>query len=709
MKLCKKLFAVVLAACLLASLVPLQAFAQEPTAGYTWEDGQALPVFCSPADTLDAIDTRGLPFAHKLAAACLQGIVNRTQPRILLCDANENERDLWPDLLELQYTFLEDWEAGVLKYIREIKGIVIWNPEIQDTANVATTIAGITDSLALTPALAGVLLAPPYSLPVICDLREEPITDKVSAYQYLYDNYWADCTRKTISGLAPDGHTNLRDFSVAVRAAVIWLDPREEAEKELLTLFFNDTTALDTFYTGWWPKEENGIAFASSYGVTTIPSDFYLNYTVYAGMSKEIAIPTVPAKPALENKKIYVMLLLSDGDNIQYDQGALLANRLWNSPQRGEVPIGWTASPVMLDAGPQLLNYYYQTATENDVLVCGPSGLGYSTSAQWPNDAFTAKYGRLTNGYFERSAFNIITVWHELTRKNAELFTQDFPALLGLTTQNVALKIRHSGNNTPMVWLGSGFTGLAYESGIDKIKTTLSAAADLPQLSAQFFACQGNVWFTSVSDFVQLRDELEAAYPGRFAFVRPDHFMMLVNEAHNKPYTAALQKTANASGNATDAAQAFDGSFTTGWVAQGSKTWLQVDLGDTYVLDRYVLKNAETAYWDASLNTAAWKLQTSCDGRFWHTVDSVKENTDGIVYRGLQNQKARYVRLLVENPGADGITRVQELEVFGIRQKDNTPCKQLAEHLYGKLTDLTNFIFDIFYPIYNLVKQLIGS
>jgi hypothetical protein len=415
-------------------------------------------------------------------------------------------------------------------------------------------------------------------------------------------------------------------------------------------------------------------------------------------MSRRLDIPTVPAKPALNKNKIYVAVFLSDGDNIQYDQGAMKIDRLWNSPERGSIPIGWTASPVMLDAGPQILNYYYRTATENDVLVCGPSGLGYSTAFEWPGEAFTKQYGKLTNDYFEKTAFNVITVWHELPSNKADWFTGAMPSLLGLTTQGLAgLRIRHSASGVPMIWMGAanitGIGGMAYEDGVDNIYKLLSGAAKLPQSSAQFYAAQGNVWGTSVSDFVRLRADLERAYPGRFEFVRPDHFMMLLNEADGKPYNAALRANAEASGG-TGAANTVDGSFTTGWESSAAgEKWITLDLGESYVLDRYVLKNAETNYLDPSLNTKGWKLQYSADGEDWRDADTVTANSAAIAYRGLNGQKARYIRLLITEPSADGTARVQDLEVYGVKEKDTGFCAKVSGGWSSFWQSLTNRFF----------------
>jgi len=391
----------------LAVLLGFPVAASAAESSFAWPLGQALPHFGAPAAVLDGLDLQEAPFDERLAAACLQGVVNRAAPRLFLVV----EPDPWAEDLGLRVEMLPGWKDAVEKYRDELGGLVIWNPDVPDTSNVATTIAAVRDGIAVSPELAAVFRAAPYELPVIKDLREEPIADKLGAYRYLYDNYWGQCTKRTLCGLAPDGHTQLRDFAVGVKAAVVWLNASEPKERALLRLFFEDCAPIDTYYTGWWPEESPGVALASTYGVMTIASDFYLNYTVYSGMPRDITVPAVPAKPKLERGKIYVSLLISDGDNIQYVQHFMRGDRIWGDPRRGEVPIGFTHSPLMLDAGPQLLNYYYQTATENDVLVCGPSGAGYSTAAHWPSKAVAQKYAAITNDYFERAGFNFITVW----------------------------------------------------------------------------------------------------------------------------------------------------------------------------------------------------------------------------------------------------------------------------------------------------------
>src|SRR5690606_41992206 len=65
--------------------------------------------------------------------------------------------------------------------------------------------------------------------------------------------------------------------------------------------------------------ERSGITTASEFGIGTLPSDHYLNATVFSGMAHHIQVPPVPKMPDLE-KKAYIALFISDGDNIQYSR-----------------------------------------------------------------------------------------------------------------------------------------------------------------------------------------------------------------------------------------------------------------------------------------------------------------------------------------------------------------------------------------------------
>ena len=64
--------------------------------GISWPDGQVLPTFASPAEECDAVSVTYYSEDELLTLTALQGIVNKTKPRLLLLDDNPDEgADTW--------------------------------------------------------------------------------------------------------------------------------------------------------------------------------------------------------------------------------------------------------------------------------------------------------------------------------------------------------------------------------------------------------------------------------------------------------------------------------------------------------------------------------------------------------------------------------------------------------------------------------------
>ena len=166
-------------------------------------------------------------------------------------------------------------------------------------------------------------------------------------------------------------------MAAATKSAVVYLDCTKKDEKAVFEKFLKDMTPGNGLVLGWYTTERSGITTVTAYGLSTLPADLFISSTFYSGTDHNIAIPSVPDKPELENK-MYVAIYISDGDNIQYNQRYM--RKLWDQKKnvRGQVPLNWTISPALVDVAPAMMNYYYTTATEKDCFVCGPSGLGRS-------------------------------------------------------------------------------------------------------------------------------------------------------------------------------------------------------------------------------------------------------------------------------------------------------------------------------------------
>lgn len=233
--------------------------------------------------------------------------------------------------------------------------------------------------------------------------------DGTSAMIYKFD-YPSGATRLTLTlsmwnqfrvsvSASPPGKQEVnaifRDYIVATAAPCVWLDsnrPREAALLDNILRQFQPNTA----YLGWFPNgdEMTGVTQLARHGVYVAATDFYFNPTIFSGFrpSDQSRQPpktmSLPHPSSRNSTKIYLCLVYLEGDNIQYNQRRMFKH--WNDAARGTVPLGWTISPLLRDIGPGILSYYQETSTENDLLVAGPDGAGYTYPGVWPGEALSA-------------------------------------------------------------------------------------------------------------------------------------------------------------------------------------------------------------------------------------------------------------------------------------------------------------------------------
>lgn len=201
--------------------------------------------------------------------------------------------------------------------------------------------------------------------------------------------------------------SSFRDFSVATGALVSWLPPSGASGSQFEDLLTK--VEPGTVYAGWFSDdvagEWSGVELCSRDGVIVVAADFYMNATVLSAVRASTrARPSSPTRREIENRT-YLTLTIGEGDNIQYCQRHM--RELWDDPGRGAVPMNWTVSPLLEDIGPAILHHFQRTASENDLLVCGPSGAGYTYGDSWPKDEFGV-YSRLTGDYMKRTGLDVI-------------------------------------------------------------------------------------------------------------------------------------------------------------------------------------------------------------------------------------------------------------------------------------------------------------
>ncbi len=511
---------------LLLPLIGAASFAC--AAGLTWPTNQFLPTFSTPATNIDCIDISSATGAQQDLFASLEGIVNRTQPRIACVSSSLEEGEFtWLNLHNLHYTIINGFSA-VLKYQTNVTGLVVTDPNQPDTLNLATTIAGLNNELICDPSLLATLTNAPYNLAIKDDLRGR-FTTKTQVYQYLYNHYWSQCTHRIFAGMETNGHGALREYLVAVKSAAVWLDPGNSADASLLSPFLSSMTPVGGVYMGWWPSEGNGLHWIAQYGIPVIASDWFGNGSLFGGVATTISIPPIPPAPPLQNK-IYVSITLSDGDNVQYMQHHMKVN--WGNAARGTAPIGWTTQPLAADFDPGMLNYYWSTATTNDCLVDGPSGAGYTHIENW-SSANVGAFTKATNPYLRRSGIRTITVWDNLSAANAWSFATNCPTLVGLNDQGDGNYTANYGG-LPVIGFPSNDSYTPTEallfSGITNTANGWSGS------SPMFIAVQGSGWSITPADCQTIKNAL----PSNYVLVRPDHLFLLYRQAAGLGVAAAV-------------------------------------------------------------------------------------------------------------------------------------------------------------------------
>lgn len=186
-----------------------------------------------------------------------------------------------------------------------------------------------------------------------------------------------------------------RDYIVGTAAPCVWLDsnrPREAALLDNLLRRFQPNTA----YLGWFPNgdEMSGVTQLARNGAHVAATDFYFNPTIFSGFRPggQYRQPPKPghrrALPRQTPSRSFCLLSISKATTSNTISGA--CSHIWNDAARGSIPLGWTISPLLRDIGPGILPYYQETSTDNNLLVAGPDGAGYTYPGVWPGGALSA-------------------------------------------------------------------------------------------------------------------------------------------------------------------------------------------------------------------------------------------------------------------------------------------------------------------------------
>jgi len=337
----------------------------------------------------------------KLTLTCLQGIVNRRQPRLYLVQDRYDE--LWLEWLR-ERGDVDDvrWvDVGQVyeRFLPEVKMMFVTDPAVPASANVATMLAAVHDGLVATPQTANQYNLPKGSMPdsqkVGLDLRILEWKKDIEAYRWVFQQIGDKLSRQAVAILDPAAFA-LRDYLVEFRIPILWISgqndryptaaPEEEVSfaREILMKWPPNIPCLGWPGSGEMPQggigEWAGVRLANECAKFEVCSAFdgysptVSNLSVHSGTQANLRQRPAPPIP-LQRDKVYFCFTRSDGDGWNFQRHYY--RKLFDDPQHGSVPIGWQIGPTAFDGQPSILDYYYKHAQTGDCFINALTGVGY--------------------------------------------------------------------------------------------------------------------------------------------------------------------------------------------------------------------------------------------------------------------------------------------------------------------------------------------
>lgn len=435
-------------------------------------------------------------YDESLALACLQGIMNRESPaRVYVNSGGGN--DTWLETMQEEGRWLHDVEFEQISGFEElmeiggaayVKAVCIWDEDVPATVNVATTVAGVEDGLAMTWTAYQKyqhLLSDDVKVINLIGMFDGSVTGsaKNDAYLWAIENYLEKglCSTDVLahymdawnsSGISgrrdagDDSYVCVRDWAVYHRSFVIdlspWSDeaPFDDLTQEVGTDYKTFTRVLEYMYEHTkddTPFEMCGFFDFAKYSLSgantiskhdTVPAEWeyvwlvsayngYHNTCIEWSWNESFHTQYTGAQQLTNNRPTDMLELESDTTYLcffmaDYDSTYPLYRFLqdyWADPRRGEIPLAWGINPNLLDHYPDIIEYYYETATENDYFTSDASCAGYINPSRVPDETWDIMIEHNLK-YFQRADMTIAPMvldQDRLDEQSLEAFYQFAP------------------------------------------------------------------------------------------------------------------------------------------------------------------------------------------------------------------------------------------------------------------------------------------
>jgi hypothetical protein len=456
-------------------------------------------------------------YDETMAAATLQGIINRKAPRLYLFSRKDDRPQYWLKTLSQPGRWLHgkrieplpDLGALVKLAGDGLRGAVIWDPAVPASINVATTVAGVEDAVVVSPEMAARHLGP-WKLRIVKDLRgqftgAETGSKKNDAYRWAVREYLARgrCSAHLLC-LYEDafstrargdvGYAVTRDWAIQHRAFAFDLspwgdelpgdDPAQRLGTDLETYRLMLAEMLEqssgkqmTELAGFFafakysnvpghrsahepvPTEWETVWLISPYNCyqNTVAGDCY-NQSLHSQAPRKPLAQRRPSARPRPADKAYVAILMAD-----YDSATPLYSFLpshWDDPNRGKLPLAWGVNPNLIETYPDVIAYLYETAAPNDHFTADASAAGYMNPNRVRKE-YLPLFVEHNKRFFRETDMTIAPMvldWDEPSADVKDAFRAFAPD--GLAT--IVMDLHGTGGKAPKphVWKGMPVTNL---------------------------------------------------------------------------------------------------------------------------------------------------------------------------------------------------------------------------------------------------------
>ena len=338
----------------------------------------------------------------------------------------------------------EPWDL-VDRYVQKdiIKGYLLYTADetprpnfeysrhVNRSVNVATSLAGLLDGVLVEERLQE--QAERHGLKLLLDVRHLSPTDCFEKYRDQFNRHLL-CTQDPKK-------PNSRDLAIAHQALTIYGDGplTEKALKWMEPL---------SPILGWNGGDEfKTTRLSSIHGHFQTATDWCMNLPVLMAGSDTAPVAKVshvdPNSYDWDDHRSGISFVLTDGDNVQwYESSFFLANtNFWNSPDRGQIPFGWSCCfSHLTQLGPVIIDHAIATSTRDDQFLEWGGGyyypdlFGRSRHDRWD---LLARHAAKTWGLMQRNdtriiGFNVSRPDSVDARKSYEVFAGATEGLLAI-------------------------------------------------------------------------------------------------------------------------------------------------------------------------------------------------------------------------------------------------------------------------------------